>query len=90
MNINPILISKKSVYFVVFTTLLVLLLPLIAMQFTNQVNWQLNDFVVAGVILCFFGYLYKVLTKTSHNPIKNIAMGMLVLGLFAFVWLSLI
>lgn len=30
---------------------LILLLPLVAMQFTNEVNWSVFDFVVAGILL---------------------------------------
>lgn len=30
---------------------LILLLPLVAMQFTDEVNWSFFDFVVAGILL---------------------------------------
>ncbi len=90
MNINNIFISKKSVYVVLLSTIFVLLLPLIAMQFTNEVNWGVGDFVVAGVLLSFFGYLYKVLTKTSNHQIKNIVVGILVFGLLVLVWVNFI
>lgn len=90
MNINKMLISKKSVYIVFVTTLFVLLLPLIAMQFTQEVNWDVGDFIVAGALFVFFGYLYNVLTKASKNTIKNFLTGLLVLVLFIFVWVNLI
>ena len=90
MNINNFLISKKSIYIVFLATFFVLSLPLIAMQFTKEVNWSLGDFVVAGVLLSFFGYIYKVFTKSSSNPIKNIVIGLMVFALFIFVWVSFI
>ena len=90
MNINNILISKNRVYVVLFTTCLILSLPLIAMQFTNEVNWNVNDFALGGVLLSFFGYAYEVLTKTSNNKIKNIVIGLIVFSVFIFVWVSLI
>jgi len=90
MNIDNILIAKKSVYIVLLSIFFILLLPLIAMQFTSEVNWGVGDFAVAGVLLSFFGYLFKVLTKSSNNQIKNIIMGMLVFCLLFSVWVSLI
>jgi hypothetical protein len=90
MNINNILISKNNIYIVFLGTFFILLLPLIAMQFTKEVNWSVGDFVVAGVLLSFFCYIYKVLTKSSSKPIKNIVIGLIVFALFIFVWVSFI
>ena len=33
---------------------IILLLPLVAMQFSNEMNWGLGDFAIAGVLL--FGF----------------------------------
>jgi len=87
MNVNDILITKNRVFVLLFTVFLVLLLPLIAMQFTNEVHWDVYDFVVAGVVLYSFGYLYEVLAKISNN---KILIGLMVFGLFIFVWVRLI
>jgi hypothetical protein len=87
---NNILISKKNIYIVFLGTFFILLLPLIAMQFTKEVNWSVGDFVVAGMLLSFFGYIYKVLTKSSSKPIKNLVIGLIVFALFIFVWVSFI
>ena len=90
MNMHRFMISKQSFYVVFSTTLCLLLLPLVAMQFTAEVNWGLGDFVVAGVLFSSFGYLYAVLTKSSSNIGRRVAVGLLVMGLFMLVWLSLI
>ena len=39
---------------------LVLLVPLVAMQFTDGVAWSVADFVVAGVLLAGTGVLYEL------------------------------
>jgi hypothetical protein len=90
MNIDKILISRKSAYVVLLTVCVALLLPLVAMQFTSEVNWAVSDFIVAGVLLSFSGYLYQVLTSTSNNTVKNITIGLVVVGLLGVVWINLI
>lgn len=39
---------------------LILLTPLIAMQFTNEVNWTVTDFIVAAVILTMTALLIEL------------------------------
>lgn len=90
MNIDNVLISKKSVYAVLFTTFTILLLPLIAMQFTSEVNWEIDDFIVAATLLSFFGYSYTVIAQTANNKVTKALVGLIVFGLFMLVWVSLI
>lgn len=45
-----------------------LLIPLIAMQFTNEVNWDIVDFVIMGILLTATGILLElVLRKVKSN-----------------------
>jgi hypothetical protein len=89
MNLNDMLISKKNTFLIVFGTIVILFIPLVAMQFTVEVNWNIGDFIVAGALLSFFGYLYKVLTKTSNSRVKNKIIGVIVLTSLIFVWVVL-
>jgi hypothetical protein len=43
--------QNKRLIIILFTVAIFLLIPLIAMQFTEEVNWNLVDFIVAGVLL---------------------------------------
>jgi len=90
MNINNLLITKDRVFLILLIVLMILLAPLIAMFFTNEVNWDITDFIVAGVLLSLFGYLSEVLTKVPNNKIQSIVIRLMVIGLFVFVWVSLI
>lgn len=66
-----------------------LLIPLIAMQFTEDVVWTLSDFIVAGSLLFGTGLIYKLITRTSGNLIYRVAIGVaLFTGLF-LVWVNL-
>ena len=42
---------RKPLLFVGLATLLLLLVPLVAMQFTREVSWGPGDFLAAGVLL---------------------------------------
>jgi hypothetical protein len=90
MKLNNILLTKKSVFKLLIITLLILLVPFIAMQFSDEVNWTVGDFIVAGVLLIFFGYLYNVLSKTSNHKATNVTIGVVLIGAFLLIWLSLI
>ncbi|HKZ67665.1 MAG TPA: hypothetical protein VJ111_14965 [Chitinophagaceae bacterium] len=74
---------------IVLTVALLLLIPLIAMQFTDEMNWSLFDFVVAGVLLLGTGFLCELVmrkvTKTGHR----IAIIVAILAAFLLIWLEL-
>lgn len=67
---------------------LLLLIPLIAMQFTAEVNWTLIDFIIAGTFLFGTGLAYKLITCTSKNTAYRVAIGFaLFTGLF-LLWVN--
>ena len=41
----------------------ILLIPLMAMQFTEEVNWELTDFIVAGVLLLGTGLVCEFVMR---------------------------
>lgn len=68
---------------------LVLLIPLIAMQWSTEVNWNLADFVVAAVLLLLFGSaILLVSSKMKTKKSKTISILFLFLLLIA-TWAEL-
>jgi len=68
---------------------LVLLVPLIAMQFTDEVNWSVFDFVIMGGLLLGTGLLCElVLRKFKSLQSRIIICGIVLLVLF-LVWAEL-
>lgn len=63
---------------------LILLIPLIAMQFTKEVDWKLFDFLVMGVLLYGFGLLIEFSLRKFKSTRTRI---ILVLGLLLMLFL---
>lgn len=74
---------------IILGTVLILLIPLVWMQFDDEVNWQPNDFVAAGVLLVAAGLVLNlIVTKVRGKNRKLIALGVLTL-VFAYIWAEL-
>ena len=54
-------ISKKQALTVLVTVALLLCIPLVAMQFSSEVNWNMLDFGIAALLLAGCGFLISFL-----------------------------
>ena len=66
----------------------VLLLPLVAMQFTDEVQWDVADFVVAGVMLLTAGALFELAARKSRNSAYRAGVAVALLAAFLLVWVN--
>jgi hypothetical protein len=84
MEVKPSL--GKSLLTVALVTAAILMIPLVAMQFTTEVVWTALDFVAAGILLALTGLvltfaLRKV--RTTRGRLTAVA----VIGLaFLYCW----
>ena len=70
-------------------TSLLLLVPFIAMQFTNEVNWTVIDFVVMGGLLLFLGFTFDFLVGKITSSIFKIILGIGIVLIFLLIWAEL-
>ncbi|MCJ8163796.1 hypothetical protein MKJ04_03015 [Pontibacter sp. E15-1] len=68
---------------------LLLLIPLTAMQFTDEVTWTLSDFVVMGVLLLGTGLVCELVLRTVHNKDYRIGIIAVVLVALFLIWAEL-
>jgi hypothetical protein len=54
---------------------LVLLIPLIAMQFSGEVKWDLFDFIIIGAVLFSAGLAFEFIARRSNATVYRIAFG---------------
>ncbi|MFK2819718.1 hypothetical protein U0L90_06290 [Flavobacteriaceae sp. LMIT009] len=67
----------------------ILLIPLIAMQFTDEVNWQLTDFVIFGVLLFGVGILIEISLKNLKTSKFKTPIIIAIVILFLLIWAEL-
>jgi hypothetical protein len=64
-----------------------LLIPLIAMQFTDEVAWDLMDFIVAGILLAGAALAHILAARLLPN--YRLVSGGVVAVVLALVWAEL-
>lgn len=79
----------KRFYAILAIVLILLLIPLVAMQFTNEVNWSLFDFIAAGVLLLGTGFgIELVLQKVRSRKNRIVILGIIIF-LLLLLWAEL-
>jgi len=82
-------IQNKKLIIIVFTVALLLLIPLIAMQLTNEVNWTLGDFVIAGVLLFGAGLMCEFVLRKVNKTGLRIIVCTAILLILLLIWAEL-
>ena len=65
------------------------MIPLLAMQFTDDVNWSIFDFVVMGFLLLFFSFGIDITMKKVKNENVKILYVILTILIFLLIWAEL-
>lgn len=68
---------------------LLLLAPAAAMRFTDEVNWDLADFVVAGALLFGAGGAYEAAARMSGRLAYRAAVGVAAATALLLTWINL-
>ncbi len=66
----------------------VLLLPLVAMQFTDEVNWSVADFALAGALLLGVGIPLELAVRKSGDAAYRVGVGVALVAAFILVWVN--
>lgn len=81
--------QNKRLLIIVLPVVLILLIPLVTMQFSSEVNWTLLDFIIGGVLLLGTGLMLEFILKKTKKRSNRIGLFIIVLGLLILVWLEL-
>ena len=70
-------------------TAAVLMIPLVAMQFTSEVNWTGSDFVVMGILLMVTGLAFVFASRAVKTAKQRVVVGGVIALAFLYVWAEL-
>jgi hypothetical protein len=86
---NNLVLQDKAFLWMTLATGLVLSVPLVAMQFTDQVRWSLGDFAVMGALLFGTGSVFVMAARRWPRPAHRLA-AWAALGIgFLYLWAEL-
>jgi hypothetical protein len=63
-----------------------LVLPLVAMQFTAEVDWGPEDFAFAGVLLIGAGAVFELAAWKVRDLTGRLVLGAVILGAVLLIW----
>ena len=68
---------------------MLLVLPLVAMQFTKEVNWTVSDFVIGGILLFGTAGIIDFVLRTVKSRRNRIILSVSVLLVLMLIWAEL-
>lgn len=89
MKQNTMISPNKRLVGILLSVAFLLLIPLIAMQFTSEVNWTLSDFVIMGILLFGTGLLCELVLRTVKKKSHRLILCFTILAILVLVWAEL-
>lgn len=80
---------RRQIWYISLATASVLMIPLVAMQFTDEVKWDGFDFIAMGALLFSTGLTYVLITRASEGVAYRIATGIAVIAGLLLIWMNL-
>ena len=81
--------KNKRLIIILLAVAILLLIPFIAMQFSNEVNWTLLDFITAAGLLLGTGLLCEFVLRKVKKTGYRIALCAALLLLLLLTWIEL-
>lgn len=80
--------TKRWTYYLIIITI-ILCIPLIAMQFTNEVEWKIMDFVLMGILLLVFFFLLEGILTYAKSEFWKIFLILVIFFALLLTWAEL-
>jgi asparagine N-glycosylation enzyme membrane subunit Stt3 len=81
--------NYKTLIIIFTIVLLLLLIPFVAMQFTNEVNWSFFDFIVAGILLLVTSLTIDFVLQKIKSRKNQIIIVAIIIILLLLLWAEL-
>ena len=80
---------KRNLVRIAVATAVILSIPLVAMQFTNEVNWTFGDFIAMGLLLFGSGAAFELVASRENGLVFRTAVGIAVVSTMLLTWVNL-
>ena len=80
--------TRKRILIWIIAILFLLAIPFIATQVSDEVNWDLTDFLIMGSVLLAIGLAYELIARRSKKSIYRLAFVIGLLGAFLLFWVN--
>ena len=85
---NEAIMRNNVFVWIALGTGLILLIPMIAMQFTDEVNWDTKDFIVMGFLLLSTASLFVLVSRRAPRR-RRVVIGIMFAAAFLYIWAEL-
>ncbi|QBO58443.1 hypothetical protein [Chryseobacterium salivictor] len=82
-------LQNKRLLLIILAVPALLLVPLIAMQFSTGVDWEVFDFIIMSVLLLGTGLLCELVLRKVRSTKGRIVLFGIVLLAFILIWTEL-
>ncbi len=83
------MVAKKSLQIILISIGFLLLILLVAMQFTNQVNWSPLDFLIMGILLFGTGLVIDFARRKVKENEHRMLVIVAIVVIFLLIWAEL-
>jgi hypothetical protein len=88
LNVSKNKMDRDNIVRIILGTALILAVPLVAMMFSDEVDWNIFDFLVIGSLLISAGLLFEWLT-TKVKPERRGVVAVIVIAAVLLIWVEL-
>lgn len=89
MRSNVFIEKNKNILYIALATVVILLIPLAAMQFTDQIKWNPGDFIAMGILLFGAGLIYELANRRERSPLQRTLIGAGVVLVAFTLWVQM-